>query len=133
MKIALLPGKTELFDLTADPGGRTTSPRRTRRSFAIWRPRLIAYAKQQKMSEWLKAQPDYLGAQGKTVFDPDFDIDDGGLPHQKSVLPREVSTLFERVNIHDTYSAAHPVRRIGTFAALRLRVPGLGPRLCRAE
>ena len=49
--------------------------------------RLIAYAKQQKMSEWLKAQPDYLGAQGKTVFDPDFDIDDGGLPHQKAMMP----------------------------------------------
>ena len=39
-------------------------------------------------SEWLKAQPDYLGAQGKTVFDPDFDIDDGGLPHAKTVLPK---------------------------------------------
>jgi hypothetical protein len=37
----------------------------------------------------LKAQPDYLGAQGKTVFDPDFDIDDGGLPHQKMVLPKK--------------------------------------------
>jgi hypothetical protein len=52
-------------------------------------PLLIIYAKQQKMSEWLKAQPDYLGAQGKKVFDPDFDIDDGGLPHQKVVLPKK--------------------------------------------
>ena len=26
--------------------------------------RLIAYAEEQKMSEWLKAEPDYLGAQG---------------------------------------------------------------------
>jgi len=51
--------------------------------------RLIAYAKEQKMSEWLKAQPDYLGAQGKTVFDPDFDIDDAGLPHAKPVLPQK--------------------------------------------
>ena len=49
---------------------------------------ISAYAKQQKMSEWLKAQPDYLGAQGKTVFDPDFDIDDGGMPQQKIVLPK---------------------------------------------
>jgi hypothetical protein len=40
------------------------------------------------MSEWLKALPDYLGAQGKTVFDPDFDIDDGGLPKEKPVLPK---------------------------------------------
>jgi hypothetical protein len=51
--------------------------------------RLIAYAKEQKMSEWLKAQPDYLGAQGKTIFDPDFDIDDGGLPREKPVLPKK--------------------------------------------
>jgi hypothetical protein len=41
------------------------------------------------MSEWLKAQPDYLGAQGEqTILDPDFDIDDGGLPQQKPVLPK---------------------------------------------
>jgi hypothetical protein len=40
------------------------------------------------MSEWLKAQPDYLGAQGQTIFDPDFDIDDGGLPHAKIALPK---------------------------------------------
>jgi hypothetical protein len=32
------------------------------------------------MSEWTKAQPDYLAAQGQTLFDPDFDIDDAGLP-----------------------------------------------------
>jgi hypothetical protein len=40
------------------------------------------------MSEWLKAQPDYLGAQGKTILDPDFDINDGGLPQQKPVFPK---------------------------------------------
>lgn len=45
------------------------------------------------MSEWLKAQPDYLGAQGKTVFDPDFDIDDGGLPKEKPVLPKRWANL----------------------------------------
>jgi hypothetical protein len=28
-----------------------------------------------------------FGAQGKTIFDPDFDIDDGGLPHEKPALP----------------------------------------------
>jgi hypothetical protein len=26
--------------------------------------------------------------QGKTIFDPDFDIDDGGPPHEKPVLPK---------------------------------------------
>jgi hypothetical protein len=40
------------------------------------------------MSEWLMAQPDDLGAQGTTILDPDFDIDDGGLPQQKPVLPK---------------------------------------------
>ena len=51
--------------------------------------RIIAYAKEQKPSEWMKAQPDYLGAQGKTLFDPDFDIDDAGMPHLKPVLPKQ--------------------------------------------
>ncbi len=41
------------------------------------------------MSEWLKATPNYLGAQGvKTILDPVFDIDDGGLPQQTPVLPK---------------------------------------------
>ena len=51
--------------------------------------RLIAYAKEQKPSEWMKAQPEYLGAQGQTVFDPDFDIDDGGVPSMKTMLPKK--------------------------------------------
>ena len=50
--------------------------------------RLLAYAEQQKPSEWIKAQPAFVGAQGKTVLDPDFDIDDGGLPHETPALPR---------------------------------------------
>ena len=49
--------------------------------------RLIAYAKERKPSEWIKAQPGFLGAQGKTVFDRDFDIDYFGLPHEKPALP----------------------------------------------
>jgi hypothetical protein len=40
-----------------------------------------------KPSEWIKAQPAFLGAQGKTIFDPDFDIDDDGLPQEKPVIP----------------------------------------------
>jgi len=38
-------------------------------------------------SEWIKAQPAFIGEQGKTVLDPDFDIDDAGLPHEKAQLP----------------------------------------------
>ena len=30
----------------------------------------------------------FLGAQGKTIFDPDFDIDDSGLPHEKPRHPK---------------------------------------------
>ena len=89
VKIALLPGKTELFDLSADPGEKNDVAAQNPDVVRDLEARLVAYAKQQKMSEWLKAQPDYLGAQGKTVFDPDFDIDDGGLPHQKIVLPKK--------------------------------------------
>jgi hypothetical protein len=50
--------------------------------------RLMAYAKQQKPSEWIKAQPAFVGEQGKTVLDPDFDIDDGGVPYEKAQLPK---------------------------------------------
>jgi len=88
VKIALLPGKTELFDLTADPGEKNDVAAQNPEVVRDLESRLIAYAKQQKPSMWMKAQPDYLGAQGKTLFDPDFDIDDGGLPHLKPVLPK---------------------------------------------
>ena len=67
VKIALLPGKTELFDLTADPGEKNDVAEQNPEVVRDLESRLIAYAKEQKMSEWLKAQPDYLGAQGKTA------------------------------------------------------------------
>jgi arylsulfatase A-like enzyme len=89
VKIALLPGKTELFDLIADPGEKNNIAEQNPDVVKDLDSRLIAYAREQKMSEWLKAQPGYLGAQGQTVFDPDFDIDDGGLPHVKTVLPKK--------------------------------------------
>jgi hypothetical protein len=40
-----------------------------------------------KPAEWVRAQPQFLGAQSQTLFDLEFDIDDGGLPHQKPYLP----------------------------------------------
>jgi len=88
VKIALLPGKTELFDLNADPGEKNDVAAQHPEIVRDLESRIIAYAKEQKPSEWMKAQPDYLGAQGKTLFDPDFDIDDGGMPHLKPVLPK---------------------------------------------
>lgn len=87
LKIALLPGKTELFDLSKDPGETTDVAAQHPDIAADLEARLIAYAKQQKPSEWIKAQPAFAGSQGKTIFDPDFDIDDDGLPHEKAVIP----------------------------------------------
>jgi len=87
VKIALLPGKTELFDLSKDTGEQNNVADQFPEIVADLEARLLAYAKEKKKSEWIKAQPAFLGAQGQTIFDPDFDIDDGGLPHEKPVLP----------------------------------------------
>ena len=88
LKIATLPGKTELFDLASDPGEKNNVADQHPEIVRDLEARLLAYAKEMKPSEWIKAQPGFLGAQGKTLFDPDFDIDDGGLPHEKPSLPR---------------------------------------------
>lgn len=87
VQIALLPGKVELFDLAQDPGEKNNVADANPEVVKDLQARLLGYAKEQKPSEWIKAQPAFLGAQGKTVLDPDFDIDDGGLPHEKPVLP----------------------------------------------
>jgi arylsulfatase A-like enzyme len=87
LKVALLPGKTELFDLARDPGETTNVATQNPEIVRDLEARLMAYAKQQKPSEWLKAQPAFVGSQGKTIIDPDFDIDDGGLPHEKPTMP----------------------------------------------
>jgi arylsulfatase A-like enzyme len=89
VKIALLPGKTELFDLSKDPGEQNNVAGQFPEIVVDLEARLLAYAKDMKPSEWIKAQPAFLGAQGKTVFDPDFDIDDDGLPHEKVSLPQD--------------------------------------------
>ena len=91
MKVALLPGKTELFDLAEDPGEKNNVAEQHPDVVRDLESRLLAYAKEQKPSEWIKAQPAFLGAQGKTVLDPDFDIDDGGLPREKPTLPKEMT------------------------------------------
>ena len=88
VKIALLPGKTELFDLEKDPGEKNNVASQFPEVVNDLEARLIAYAKEMKPSQWIKVQLTFLGAQGKTIFDPDFDIDDSGLPHEKPVLPK---------------------------------------------
>ena len=89
VKVALLPGKTDLFDLSADPGEKNNVAEQHPDIVRNLESRLLAYAKEQKPSEWIKAQPAFVGKQGKTVFDPDFDIDDSGLPREKPVLPKK--------------------------------------------
>jgi arylsulfatase A-like enzyme len=87
VKHVLLPGSTELFDLSTDIGETRNVAQTHPEIVEDLTARLVAYAKEQKMSEWFKAQPGFLGPQAKTAFDPDFDIDDGGLPQEKPVLP----------------------------------------------
>jgi arylsulfatase A-like enzyme len=87
IKIALLPGKTELYNLAKDPGETTTVAAENPEVARDLEARLLQYAREQKPSLWIKAQPAFVGSQGKTLMDPDFDIDDSGLPHEKLVLP----------------------------------------------
>jgi hypothetical protein len=65
VKIATLPGKTELFDLSKDPGETTNVANQNPAIVRDLESRLLNYAKQQKPSEWIKPQPQFLGAQGK--------------------------------------------------------------------
>jgi arylsulfatase A-like enzyme len=88
LKVATLPGTTKLFDLEADPGETTNLADRHPDIARDLETRLVGYARQAKMSEWLKSQVDYLGAQSTTAFDPDYDID-GGVPSEKPALPAQ--------------------------------------------
>jgi hypothetical protein len=56
----LLPGKTELFDLANDPGETANVAAQHPAIAADLEARLLAYAKQQKPSEWIKAQPAFV-------------------------------------------------------------------------
>ena len=87
IKVSLLPGKIELFDLSKDPGEKESVADRFPEVVKDLEARLMAYAQQQKMSEWMKSQIDYLGFQGETVLDPGYNID-RGLPTEKPALPK---------------------------------------------
>ena len=87
IKIALLPGKTQLFNLDKDPGETTDVAAENPEIVKDLEARLLSYAREQKPSLWIKAQPAFVGNQGKTVMDPDFDVDDSGLPHERIALP----------------------------------------------
>ncbi|MEM9543855.1 MAG: arylsulfatase [Cyanobacteria bacterium P01_E01_bin.42] len=87
IKYATLPGKTELFDLSEDKEEQNDLAADRPDIVAELEARLVAYAEKQKFSEWLKAQPDFIDAQGKPAFDPDFDVDDAGPIDQIPALP----------------------------------------------
>ncbi len=87
IKKAVLPEKIELFNVDTDPSERQDVAQRHPEIVRDLESRLTAYANQQQMSEWLKSQVDFLGFQGETVLDPDYNID-GGLPTEKSALPK---------------------------------------------
>ena len=86
LKIALLPGKTQLFDLAKDPGETVNVADQYPMVVNDLESRLMSYAKQQTMSQWMKAQVDFLGFQGQTILDQGYNVD-GGLPTEKPALP----------------------------------------------
>jgi arylsulfatase A-like enzyme len=88
LKIALMPGNTELFDLDKDPGEKENVADKHPDVVKDLEARLLAYARQQKPSEWMKAQIDFLGFQGETLLDPGYNIDHG-LPTEKPLLPKK--------------------------------------------
>lgn len=88
IKIALLPGKTALFDLEKDPGEKDNVADTHPDVVQDLEARLLSYAKQQKPSAWMKAQIDFLGFQGETLLDPGYNIDHG-LPTEKPVMPEQ--------------------------------------------
>lgn len=87
IQIALLPGRTELYDLEQDPGEMNNLADQHPIVVQDLKARLRNYAKQQKMSEWLKSQVDFLGFQGETVLDQGYNVD-RGLPSEKPALPK---------------------------------------------
>ncbi|QJW98570.1 arylsulfatase B [Frigoriglobus tundricola] len=88
IKVAALPGTTELFDVSKDPGETENLAAKYPDVVKGLEARLLNYARQQKPSEWLKSQVDFLGFQGETFLDPEYSTD-GGLPHEKPVLPKK--------------------------------------------
>ena len=95
IKVAILPGKTELFDLSKDPGEKENVADKHPDVVKDLEARLMNYARQQKMSEWLKSQVDYLGFQGETVLDPGYSTD-GGLPNREAGIAEEMTTSQEQ-------------------------------------
>lgn len=88
VKTALLPGKTELYDVVADPGETENLAAKHPDVVRDLEDRLLAYAREQRPSEWLKAQIDYLGFQGETLMAPGYNVDGGEGASVEPVIPQ---------------------------------------------
>jgi arylsulfatase A-like enzyme len=89
IKKAVLPSRTELFDLSKDPGESDNLAEQRPEIARDLEIRLERYASEQQVSLWLKAQVDFIGLQqGDTVLDPGYRLD-GGLPNEVPVLPED--------------------------------------------
>ena len=88
VKTALLPGKTELFDVVDDPGESINRADEHPEIVEDLEQRLLRYAREQRPSEWLRAQVDYLGFQGETLMAPDYNVDRGIDHTSPPVLPQ---------------------------------------------
>lgn len=85
IKVATLPGKTELYDLSKDESETNNLADKYPDIVNRLEAKLIEYAKQQSPSLWLKSQIDYLGVQGETRLNEDA----GAIPvNTNVVLPR---------------------------------------------
>ena len=62
VRMATFPGKTELFNLAVDPGEKTNLADQHPEIVNELNTRLVGYAREMKPSEWIKAQPAFLGA-----------------------------------------------------------------------
>ncbi len=99
MKIATLPGRTELFDLNKDPGEKDNAAADHPEIVAELEARLIAYAKQQKPSEWIRAQPQFL-AHREGQFSIRILISTTPVCHTKSLCCRRTEIPICRTPSH---------------------------------
>jgi arylsulfatase A-like enzyme len=84
LKQYTLPPKVELYNLATDPGETNNLAEQNPAIVSELEARLIQYGSEQKPSEWLKAQVNYLGAQSETATPSDLDA---GPPGTETVLP----------------------------------------------
>jgi len=79
-----LPPKTELYNLATDVSEKTNVADQNPAIVSDLEARLLKYGSEQKPSEWLKAQVNYLGVQGETATPADLDA---GTPGAETAMP----------------------------------------------